>query len=84
MLELAPGVYANPGMTKGVRERVWTVLCEWSGSLSDDGGVLITWPEKGRPGDQALLTLGWPRKDLVEVDGLWLDHHEPDGSVKTE
>lgn len=84
MLELAPGVYASPAMTRGVRERVWSVLCEWSGSLGDDSGVLITWPEKGQPGNQALLTLGWARKSLIEVDGIWLDQREADESLKTE
>lgn len=83
MLELAPGVYTSPYMTKGVRERVWAVCCEWAGLLPDDGGVLMTWDDKQMPGEQALLTLGWPRRDLVEADGLWLERADL-GSVTTE
>ena len=41
MLELAPGVYASPEMSRAVRDRVWAVCCEWSGLLAKDGGVLI-------------------------------------------
>jgi CRISPR-associated protein Cas2 len=80
MLELAPGVYTSPHMTAAVRDRVWTVCCEWAGVLPEDGGVLMTWTDKARPSGQALRMLGWPKKELVEHDGLWFDH----GSLKTE
>lgn len=73
MLELAPGVYTSPHMTAAVRDRVWAVLCEWSGALPDDGGVLLTWVDSRQPSGQGVLALGWPRKELVELDGLWLD-----------
>lgn len=29
MLEIAPGVYTSPAISKGVRERVWNVLSVW-------------------------------------------------------
>ena len=83
MLELAPGVYTSPHMRRGVRERVWTVCCEWAGLLPDDGGVLMTWREKLEPGGQAVLTLGWPKKELAELDGMWLDRLE-DSSLTTK
>jgi hypothetical protein len=35
------------------------------------------------PSGQALRLLGWPKEELVEVDGLWLNRSEP-GSLKTE
>lgn len=73
MLELAPGIYTSPAMSDAVRERVWAVCCEWAGSLPGDGGVLMTWRDARRPGGQAILTVGWPRKELAELDGLWLD-----------
>jgi CRISPR-associated protein Cas2 len=76
MLELAPGVYTSPEMSEAVRDRVWTVCCEWSGALPDDGGVLMTWRDKTKPGGQAVLVLGWAKKDLVELDGVWLDRCE--------
>lgn len=83
MLELAPGVYTNPGMTAGIRERVWAVCCEWAGIIPDDGGILLTWYDKASPGNQGLLTLGWPKKDITEVDGLWLEFQST-GSLTTE
>jgi CRISPR-associated protein Cas2 len=76
MLELAPGVYTGPDLTAGVRERIWNVCCDWAGILPSDGGVLMTWSDERKPGGQAVLVLGWPRKELVELDGLWLDRRE--------
>lgn len=73
MLELAPGVYTSPGMTAGVRDRVWSVCCEWAEVIPDDGGVLMTWYDADATGNQAVLTLGWPKKELVEVSGIWVD-----------
>jgi CRISPR-associated protein Cas2 len=83
MLELAPGVYTSPDMSQAVRDRVWAVCCEWAGALPADGGVLMTWREKQMPSGQAVLVLGWPRKELVELDGIWLDRSEH-SSVTTE
>jgi len=71
MLELAPGVYTGPRMSRGVRERVWQVLSEWHGALGR-GAILMTWRETTAPGGQAVLTLGAPRRDLVDVDGVLL------------
>lgn len=83
MLEIAPGVYTSPEMTAAVRERVWTVCCEWAGELPQDGGILMTWHEARMPGGQGLRLLGWPKEELVEVDGVWLNRSEP-RSLKTE
>jgi len=83
MLEVAPGVYTNPEMSEAVRTRVWAACCDWAGILPPDGGVLMTWKDARQTGGQGLLTLGWPRKELVELDGLWLDRAEP-GSVTSE
>lgn len=77
MLELAPGVYTSPEMSDAVRERIWAVCCEWAGTLPGDAGVLMTWRDKQRPGGQAVVTLGWPRKELTELNGLWLDRRVP-------
>ena len=83
MLELAPGVYTSPDMSRAVRERVWAVCCEWSGALPDEGGALMTWRDKQSPSGQAVLVLGWPKKELVELDGLWLERVDR-SSLKTE
>jgi CRISPR-associated protein Cas2 len=83
MLELAPGVYASPNLNEGVRERIWTVCCEWAGALPDDGGVLMTWREPKAPSRQGVRVLGWPKKEFVEIDGMWLDRADV-GSLTTE
>ncbi len=82
LLELAPGVYTSPAMTAAVRERVWNVCCEWAAALPDDAGVLMTWPDGSEPGGQAIRLLGWPKRELVELDGMWLV--VAPGSLKTE
>ena len=83
MLELAPGVYTSPRMTRAVRDRVWAVCCEWAVAIPDDGGVLMTWQDQQSPSGQAVLVLGWPRKELAELNGVWLDRRLPD-SLTTE
>ena len=60
------------------------MCCEWAGALPDDGGVLMTWREKQEPSGQAVRTLGWPKKEFVELDGMWLDRADTSGSLKTE
>ena len=69
MLEIAPGVYTAPYMTKGVRDRVWTVVSGW---FEETGGssVVMTWKDGTQPGGQGIQTLGCPPKTMVELDGI--------------
>lgn len=69
MLEIAPGVYASPRMTAGVRERVWKVLEAWFGELGG-GSVVMTWPDPAAVCGQAVRTLGLPPRTFAELDGL--------------
>jgi CRISPR-associated protein Cas2 len=78
MLEIAPGVYVSPRMTKRVRERVWLVMIEWHELLPPDGGVLMTFPDNSAPGGQAIMLLGYPKKSLVDMDGFWLSQTASD------
>lgn len=71
MLEVAPGVYCAPRISPSVRERIWTVLTDWFPNECDASIVLI-WQQRDLPGGQAVLTLGSPPIDFVEVDGLIL------------
>lgn len=71
MLELAPGVYAGPRLSKGVRERIWDVLSEWHSQMQA-GSIVMAWRETGAPGALAVLCLGEPPKDLVEHEGTLL------------
>jgi CRISPR-associated protein Cas2 len=79
MLEIAPGVYTGPRMTKGVRDRIWTVLSDWFVASStvglraeDRASIVMTWRDQEAEGGQRVLTLGIPAKTLVEADGLLL------------
>jgi CRISPR-associated protein Cas2 len=89
MLELAPGVYTSPAMSKAVRERVWTVLASWY-AAEVMGQVVMTWPDSTDPCGQCFLLLGDPPKDLFDVDGIVLVRRDLSGtqavpgSMKTE
>ena len=71
MLEIAPGVYTQPDMSAGVRDRVWRVLEGWWESLRQ-GSIVMTWAAPTAAERQGVLTLGEPPKDLVEYDGLYI------------
>lgn len=71
MLEIAPGVYTAPNMSKAVRERVWAVMCAWFTDLHG-GSLVITWRDKSAPGGQRIEVLGHPPKVIHDADGLYL------------
>jgi CRISPR-associated protein Cas2 len=71
MLELAPGVYAHPRMSAGVRTRIWDVLSDWYYELLK-GSILMTWADTGASGGLGLATLGEPPKSIVAHDALLL------------
>ncbi len=75
MCEIAPGVYTAPRMNRGVRERVWAVLEEWWMAYPDSS-VLMTWEDRKMVGGQNLRTLGLPRQDLQEQNGVFLARRE--------
>lgn len=72
MLEIAPGVYVAPRMKKSVRERVWETMLEWDGLLSSDAGVVLFWKSRNAPSGLGVRLLGWPKKDLLEHEDVWL------------
>ncbi len=76
MLEVATGVYTGPRLSRGVRERVWRVLRDWHGELRR-GSIVMTWRDGQSPGGQAVLSLGEPTRQLVEVDGVLLVRRPP-------
>ena len=71
MLEIAPGVYTAPRMSKAVRDRVWAVVIRWH-ALEKRGSALMTWPDQTRPGGQVVASVGIPQKFLVDHDGIVL------------
>jgi len=76
MQEIAPGVYVAPVMKKSVRERVWRVMMDWSELLPDDAGVVLFWRNPDAPSKLSIRLLGWPKKEFVEHEGLWLTHRD--------
>ncbi len=84
MQEIAPGVYVAPVMKKSVRERVWRVMMEWSELLPDDAGVVLFWRNPDAPSKLSIRLLGWPKKDFVEHEGLWLTHRDLTEAHDTE
>ena len=76
MLEVSPGTYVSPRMSRGVRERVWGVCCDWSAALPTDGSLTILWRDAAAPGGLGIDVLGSSKAALVDHDGIWLDHHD--------
>ena len=72
MQEIAPGVYVAPVMKTSVRERVWDVMMEWSELLPEDGGVVLFWKDPEAPSGLQIRLVGWPKKEFVEHEGMWL------------
>lgn len=71
MLEIAPGVYTAPDMTRSVRERVWAVLADWF-NWTGGGCIVLTWADSSAPTGQSFVLLGEAPKELHEEDGVTL------------
>jgi CRISPR-associated protein Cas2 len=72
MQEVAPGVYVAPRLKKAVRERVWNVMMEWQELIPQEGGVVLLWKSRKAPSGLGVRLLGWPKKELIEHEGMWL------------
>ena len=75
MLEIAPGTYIAPRLNQAVRERIWNVLLEWAPLMSQDAGILMVWRQMKSANGIGINTIGWPKVELVELDGVWLARH---------
>lgn len=71
MLEIAPGIFTAPNLSSSVRERIWTVLIYWHSELQK-GSIIMTWPDSKQVGKQAIKTLGEPKRELVDIDGIFI------------
>jgi len=72
MLEVAPGVYVSPRLGRAVRERMWEVMQGWMGLLPKDGGLVLLWGDQQAPSGLGMLLIGWPKKEFVDQEGMWL------------
>lgn len=43
MLEVSPGVYTNPKLSRGVGQRIWNVLSEWFDHTGQDASIVMLW-----------------------------------------
>ena len=71
MLEVAPCIYVSPRMSKGVRERVWSVMTDWH-VAEPNGSIVMIWRDFEKTGGVGLAHLGTPAKILLEMDGMWI------------
>jgi len=71
MLEIGPGVYTAPSMTRAVRDRVWAVLESWF-DHAGGGSVIMTWQDSTLTGGQSVKALGSPPYDIVDLFGVYI------------
>ncbi len=71
MIEIAPGTYVSPQLNRDARDRLLAVVASWHEQIRQ-GTIIMLWRDKSCPGGIAVKTLGLPRRDLVDVDGLLL------------
>ncbi len=71
MPELAPGVYVSTDITRGVRDRVWSVAEDWW-NHAPGGSIVMAYPDKSASGGLGVRVLGLPPVELAEVDGIRL------------
>lgn len=73
MLEIGPGVYTQPKMSRGVRERIWSVLSDWYAEIGR-GSIIMTWKNVEETGLQEILTLGVPPVKICSDHGVHLTY----------
>lgn len=71
MLELSPGVYAQPRLSAGVRTRILDVLTGWHEQLGQ-GSIVVCWGEPSGNGGLGLRIFGAPPKTVVTHDAMLL------------
>ena len=76
MIEIAPGVYTAPRLSRSVRERVWKVIEEWFLELGGQS-IVMTWQDSRELGGQGVRVLGAPPVKLVDQEGLVLSRRTP-------
>ena len=74
MLEVAPGLYVSPNLSKAVRERIWSVLAKWYAHLGN-GAITLCVADSTATGGLKLDYLGDPPKEIWDADGVLLVRH---------
>ena len=71
LLEVSPGVYVSPNLSKGVRERILSVLTRWHDSLGR-GTIVMIYRDTSVSGHLQLRHIGHPPKQIWDADGILL------------
>ena len=71
MLEISPGIYVSPDLSKGVRNRTWEVLDDWYRTLRR-GAIVMIWRDNSACGNLSFQHLGDMPKEIVDADGILL------------
>lgn len=71
MPEIGPGLFVSPELSRGVRDRLWTVLSGWWDGMPG-GSIMMVWKDDGASGRLGVLMLGLPPRELVDLDGALL------------
>ncbi len=69
MPEVATGVFTSPELSKGVRERIWTVLSDWW-MTKPGGSIVMVWKDEQAAGRLGVASLGEPSRSLADIDGV--------------
>jgi len=69
MPEIATGVYSAPELSRGVRERIWTVLSDWWATLPG-GSIIMVWKDDQAAGRLGVSSIGVPSRRLADLDGV--------------
>jgi CRISPR-associated protein Cas2 len=70
LLEVTPGVYTHPRLSKAVRERIWAVLQGWF--TGGESSILLLYADNREESGLGVQTLGDPPRKLVDADGVIL------------
>ena len=77
MQEIAPGVYTAPKMSRGVRDRIWSVCQDWFYALDEQSSIVTTWEDGSLAGGQGVRVLGLPPREIIDHEGMLLTRVRP-------
>jgi CRISPR-associated protein Cas2 len=75
MLEVSPGTYVSPRLSRGVRDEMWATLEDWHRALLR-GCVVMLWRDRAYSGAIGIRMLGTPSRIFVDVDNMLLTRRE--------
>lgn len=73
MLEVAPGVYVSPSLSKHARLKIWDVVSAWYAQLGG-GSITLIFPDRQADGGLSVQSLGVPTHQPIRLDGILLTH----------